>query len=137
MLKAKCRLKLMRGKKIFLDLKLPIKEGEQIVRNCLSEKFVPPNTRDALARYYSSTGRKLAQTLAQVSVVQSNEQKKNKTTVVIAIAVTACVTLIASAMLFFCWRRFRRGRNNKRRLHSSSLNDCSSGKCVLFYIFSS
>ncbi|XP_073050485.1 formin-like protein 5 [Primulina eburnea] len=100
---------------------------EQVVQKSLSEKFVLPNTKDMLARHYSSIGRKLAQTSSEMSDVQSNEQKTSKRTVVVAIVVTACVTLVAYALLFFCWRRFGRGRNHKRRLHSSSLNDCSFG----------
>ncbi|XP_073133878.1 formin-like protein 5 [Henckelia pumila] len=153
-LKADCRLELLHAKKSFRDLDLPVKEGnedlstswtsrtetlvnvdpsrvEQIIRSCLSERFVLSNTRDLLARRYSYVGRKLTQKSAEVSDVQSNEQKKtDKRTVVIAIAVTACVTLVASALMFFYWRRFGRRRNDKRRLHSSSLNECSFGSQV-------
>ncbi|KZV32625.1 formin-like protein 5 [Dorcoceras hygrometricum] len=149
LLNGNCRLELLHAKKYFRDLKLPVKEGnvdlftswssrtvlvtvnpsrmERIAQNCLNERFVVPNTRDILARHYYSTGRKLAHTLEASSDVQSNEQKMNKRTVVIDVAVTAFVTFVASALLFLCWRRFGRRRNDKSKLHSSSSNDCSIG----------
>ncbi|CAI9773458.1 unnamed protein product [Fraxinus pennsylvanica] len=64
------------------------------------------------------------------SGVQSEEKKSNKKTIVIAVVVTAGVTLALSVLLFLCYRRFcgtgsAQGRNDESPLLSLSLSDYS------------
>ncbi|CAI9760448.1 unnamed protein product [Fraxinus pennsylvanica] len=64
------------------------------------------------------------------SGVQSDKKKSNKKTIVIAVVVTAGVTLALSVLLFLFYRRFcgagsAQGRNDERPLLSLSLSDYS------------
>ncbi|CAA3010938.1 formin 5 [Olea europaea subsp. europaea] len=64
------------------------------------------------------------------SGVASDKKKSNKKTIVIAVVVTAGVTLALSVLLFLCYRRFcgtgsALGRNDERPLLSLSLSEYS------------
>ncbi|KAK7342567.1 hypothetical protein VNO80_25522 [Phaseolus coccineus] len=80
---------------------------------------------------------KLTPAVSDISAPPSSEIDKqedghsNKKTVVLAVVITALVTFIAAALLFLCWRRYRKTGhvrlNDDRPLLSLSMSDYSVG----------